>query len=37
MDVNYCSCVFEKRGVMKKKWKGKKSKKRGDETLEGKK
>jgi hypothetical protein len=27
MDVNYCNCVFEKRGVMKQKWKGKKSKK----------
>jgi hypothetical protein len=30
MDVNYCSCVFEKRGVMKKKnERGKKVKNEG--------
>jgi hypothetical protein len=29
MDVNYCNCVFEKRGVMKKNGRGKKVKNEG--------
>jgi hypothetical protein len=29
MDVNYCNCVFEKRGVMKKNVRGKKVKNEG--------
>jgi hypothetical protein len=29
MDVNYCSCVFEKRGVMKKNGREKKVKNEG--------
>ena len=35
--IDECSCVFEKRGVTKRKMEGEKSKKGGDETLEGKK